>query len=55
MVEAGLIEPLPNMFVGIGYLAIIIMSIAFVVNLVKWIVGEVRAAVIDDSLMVKPG
>ena len=55
MVEAGLVDPLPNMFAGIGYLVIIIMSISFVVGLVKWVVGEVRAAVIDDSLMVKPG
>jgi len=53
MVEAGLIEPLPNMFVGIGYLAIVIMSISFLVNLVKWVVGEVRAAVIDETLAPK--
>jgi hypothetical protein len=53
MVEAGLVEPLPAMFVGIGYLVILIMVISFVVNQAKWIGGSIREAVTDNSLTPK--
>lgn len=49
MVAAGITEPLPTMFVGIGYFIIVVMFIGFVVNLIKWIVGAVRWTVAEGS------
>jgi len=53
MVAAGLTEPLPTMFVGIGYFIIVAMFIGFIVNLVKWIVGEFRWTVAEGEFKPK--
>lgn len=48
MVAAGLVEPLPTMFVGFGYVVLLGMSIALIVNFVKVMVNEVKRAVGND-------